>query len=186
MKRLPDNPEDWAEYLDPGERVLWTCAPPGRAPFHWGNLMGFVVGLGLLFMGIAIISGWADGGTSGEAPPFLIGILFAIVGFSLAFVGPTFTYARRRRTRYALTDRRGIILHRLWRLRLREMPVNDTTPVEVTYGNRGMIWLGPRATASETSSAAGTGLEPGGFVFSRIPNPKQVHGLIRKIQRGEA
>ena len=111
MKLAPPNAEEragWADWLQEGEALLWLGAPSRRlVVLRMHDLM--LIPVSLLFLGIG--GGAALFAIETEAGLLAMLIVLPLLTFALWFsVGRFFVDGwRRRRTRYALTDRRAIV-----------------------------------------------------------------------------
>src|SRR4051794_26736689 len=110
----PQIAERFRSELSPGESVVWTGKPSRSVIFHAGD--AYLIPFSLLWGGFAIF--WEAsvlGGFSHDksAPWFFIlwGIPFVIVGQYMIWGRFFFTYWKKNRTFYALTNRRALILH---------------------------------------------------------------------------
>lgn len=186
MTALPDRRADWSHWLDPDERVLWTAAPRVLPSFHWAAVMRFLIGLVFLLIGAGILLSWAAGTADEDSIPWQIAAFGLVFGTWMSIGEALYGFLRRRATRYALTDRRALILRKWIGTRLCYVPLTGSTPVEVDFGRVGTIWLGSRPTSQERAASGLSGNPAGGFAFSGIAEPDQVQRLIRQIQRGEA
>jgi hypothetical protein len=102
--------EDLEKELYPGEAIVWTCKPPqsffGRSLARYLSIGVALIVFGPWFMQIR------------PAVPrylnmaFAVGMILLLIGFYTACVAPWIDWFRRRRTIFALTDRRALILER--------------------------------------------------------------------------
>ena len=90
--------------LRPGERLLWSGRPDARALFIPAD--GFLIPFGLLFLGFAVF--WTTQAAKG-APVFfpIFGFLFIVIGLYYVFGRFFVKVWRKRRSVYAVTDRRA-------------------------------------------------------------------------------
>jgi len=97
-----------AGYLQPGEQVLWTGRPDPRVWLTSADV--FAVPFSVIFLSFAVI--WERQATSVGAPHAfgLVGYLFIAVGCYLLAGRPVVAWSARRRTRYAVTDRRALMI----------------------------------------------------------------------------
>lgn len=98
-----------AEYLQPGERVLWAGRPDPRVGLGGSEVV--VIFFGILFAGSAVL--WEIGaGLLGGAPWYflLFGLVFIAVGGYMVIGWPVRVRYVRAHTRYVITDRRAIAL----------------------------------------------------------------------------
>jgi hypothetical protein len=144
--QLPLDPNallDLQRELVAGESVLYTGRPSERVVFHRGDL--FVVPFTLMWGGFAIF--WEGGvlGFWGTAPShgtswFMVfwGVPFVLIGQYL--IWGRFLYAawQKRRTRYAVTNRRVIAIQEGWSRRVASAYV-DSIPAIVKSEERGGI-----------------------------------------------
>lgn len=100
---------DFQGRLLPGERILWTGAPPGGFLLTPGDI--FRIPFSLMWGGFAVFWEWSVL-RAGNAPDFFVlwGIPFVLVGLYL-IVGRFFADAWvRARTSYAVTTQRILVL----------------------------------------------------------------------------
>lgn len=120
------------QLLQPGEKIIWTGRPnPGRAMLL-GKLQTAYGAFFLIFTTIWAGAVW--GGFSADLSNFAgIGIIFVLVPIYFYAVSlwmlstPLRNWRKARRTRYAVTEQRVIILRQGWRIR-----TNIFTPASIT------------------------------------------------------
>ena len=125
--------------LTSGESVLWAGQPNPRTIFHRDDL--YLIPFSLLWGGFAIfweagISGyWGSGPNAGKQWAFgmLWGIPFVLAGQYI--IWGRFLYAawKKKRTHYAVTERRVIVVQNGWRRQMASAYV-DTLPTLIKEG----------------------------------------------------
>ena len=155
-------PEGWNAMLEPGEKILWQGAPvPGLGVRDVINGRFF---FGLFFTGFAIIwtvsASTIGGRTGGFAAFALIGLFFILVGLFMAIGAPFVTAYRRRRTRYALTDRAALIAASvLGRSRFSRTPLGEMNALELDDDQPGTVTFKREIVISEYSTRGRTGMQ---------------------------
>jgi hypothetical protein len=189
--------ESWDDYLDPGERLLWTGAPAIGLRF---TPRGIATSLGSLFLlGFALF--WTFGAGMGlwsgewrEADGFMRLFMIVFPLFGLPFIaaglygviGHYFADARKRaRTRYALTTRRALIAENGKERMLRSWPILPDTVVDFLPGPEARNEASIRfATEVQVDSEGDKTHTRTGFEL--IPDGDTVMRLIRQIQTATA
>jgi hypothetical protein len=169
-------------YLQPGEKILWTGKPdPSRLI---GRSDAFLIPFSLMWGGFAIF--WEASALGGSAPVFFIlwGVPFVVVGQYLIWGRFLFKRWDKRRTVYALTVQRALILRggSLQSVFLNQVPtINQSvrpdgsgslqfgdSPGRYGYwGNTGMDFLGQGRGAP---------------TFYDVPEVARVYGLINQAR----
>lgn len=185
--------ETWDDYLDPGERLLWTGAPVTGLRFTPGAIATSFGSLFLLAFAVFWTAGAGMGIWSGEwrnADGFLALFFFAFPLFGLPFiavglygvVGHYFTDARKRaRTRYALTTRRALIAVDGRERLLRSWPIAPGTVIDFHPGPEASIRFATEVHVDSEGDKTHTRTG-----FELIPDGDTVMRLIRQIQTGTA
>jgi hypothetical protein len=176
--------------LESGERLLWSGRPDNRRWISQHDAL--LIPFSMLWGGFAIF--WEATALSSTAArssvifPFF-GVPFVLVGLYL-MVGRFF--ARRwirRRTLYAVTDRRVIVVAPSWPRGERTTSVwlRSYPPVEkrLTRDGRGTLWIGSfgsaqRWIASEPGWPGGRMMSTNAIVFDGIPDAANVYTTIRR------
>lgn len=177
----PIDPGGWASYLDPDEQLLWEGAPNPGVRFRAADLPIMI--FGAFFGGFAlfwiIMASWITGETGFVGYIFpLFGLPFLAVGIYLV-VGRFFMDAyMRKRTRYALTTKRGIIATQAFARSLKSYPIDADTEVDYQPGEEASIFF---ATEFRRGSKGRTYSVRHGFEY--IPGGDQVYRMIRAIQQ---
>jgi hypothetical protein len=175
-------------YLQAGEKILWTGQPdPSRLI---GRLDGFLIPFSLMWGGGAIV--WEGGVVLTGAPLlfWLWGVPFVVVG--QYFIWGRFVYKRwdRRRTVYALTNQRALILRGG---SLQSVFLNQLATVHQTgrADGSGSLEFGSPAGWHGHGYWANTGMDlfaPGSRVpaFYDIPDVAKVDRLVNQARIGSA
>jgi hypothetical protein len=176
--------------LESGERILWSGKPDNC---RWLSQQdALLIPFSILWGGFAIF--WeATALSSGAARSNVIfplfGVPFVLVGLYL-IIGRFF--ARRwvrRRTLYAVTDLRVIVVAPSWPRSERTTSVwlRSYPPVEkrLTRDGRGTLWIGSfapgqRWIASEPGWPGGRLMSTNAIVFDDIPDAASVYAMIRR------
>jgi len=169
------------------ERILWAGQPDPKALFTTGDI--FWVPFSILWGGFFIffgIAGWRTGWffIIFSLPFFLIG-LYAIFGRFL------YKIWKKKRTYYAVTDRRVLILTALFSRSLQAVYI-DTIPSihkSVRFG-RGTITFGNRSFWSSMYANTGMGFFGWGYgkevpTFYDIKDVDKVFDLVNELRNKE-
>jgi hypothetical protein len=174
-------------YLQPGEKILWTGRPdPSRLI---GRADAFLIPFSLMWGGGAVI--W-EGGVALTGAPLLFllwGAPFVVVG--QYFIWGRFLYKRwdRRRTVYALTNQRALILRgrSLQSVFLLQLPVIHQSARHdgsgsLEFGSTAWYGRGYWANTGMDLFAPGTATP----AFYDIPDIARVDRLVNQARSGSA
>ncbi len=174
----------WAPYLDDGETLLWQGRPDDRL-FLLRKADGLLIPFSLFWGGFALfwnLSAWAMG-----APLFfkLFGLPFLAIGLYV-IIGRFFVDQMiRRKTIYALSDRRAFIATSAFGRSLREMTISHHTQLTYLPGKTTTLILGTPASQRPTRDMRSMGQwhgASGEFAFRAIPDGDEVYRMLRDIQ----
>jgi len=196
LANIPDEfaaSQVFGDYLMQGENILWFGKPDPSVLLSRGDI--FMIPFSLLWGGFAIFwealaLGAASGsGAKGAPPPLfaLFGVPFVLVGLYMIF--GRFIYKRWRKTNtyYAVTDKRVLVLTKLWRSDLQAIRIGVIPTLNLSVGRdgRGTIVFG---NTSYASTYANSGMDFfGGFYGSQAPafydikDAREVHDLVNKL-----
>lgn len=166
-------------HLREGERVLWT-GKPVVTPFIFKGLL--VMPLGLLFLGLAILSIWGSASLGGRGFLSLFDLFYVFIGLGIVFGPLTAQVMRYRNTEYMITDQRIVTQTGAIGLDTRFVELDRIQEVYVNVGFVDKIF-GTGSVAAVTA----------GFVFVGTPrlggarpsltalrDPYRVHQLLQE------
>jgi hypothetical protein len=175
--------------LSPGEHVEWVGAPDPTKRFTKADL--FLVPFSLMWGGFALV--WEALAIGGGAFFALFGIPFVALGLYLIFGRFIYKANRKRRTTYAVTDRRVLEIVRglqggesVNAMYLRSIPSISTSANSDGYGS---VEFG--LSSSRYARYANTGLEffgrgmASGVSFYDIPDPRSVADLVEHLRTAD-
>jgi hypothetical protein len=173
-------------YLDPGEQPRWVGWPPRGLLLR--PMDAFLIPFALFWCGFVAV--WEIGVLQTDVGLFmsLWGLMFVLIGLYLLFGRFIVDAYRRRRTLYALTGRRALILSGVWRRSLRSIDLATLSEVRFTEGRhgRGTISFGREIPAPWAGSAELPAYGQPAPSFEAIDDAAEVFRLIRTLQRGSA
>jgi len=184
----PRSGTDWTEVLDPGERVLWQGRPHPGLMIRWSQVPLLVVGG--VFVGLAIwLTAQAVAGLRAGDPAGTKMVVFgtAMIGLGLwAILWPPLSdMARRRGTRYALTDRRALIETDFLGKGLAACPITQDSMLMLKRGSPPsaiFTILRPRAMGLDRLLASKQRKRETLMGFDFIDDAEKVLALMRDIQ----
>jgi len=169
--------------LQPGERLLWSGQPDGKRIFLASDVL-FLIPFGLVWTGASSVAA-AQAFASGRGGGGLFAMSFVLIGIQVSF-GRIFarTWVRRR-TLYAVSDRRILALVPGWRGARHTSSVwlASHPPVDKRVGRdgRGTVWVGYMSDQQRQREAWGWQKSGGSAVaFLDIP---EADGVARLIAR---
>jgi hypothetical protein len=177
-------------YLQPGERVVWTGQPDPRRLVSSKDY--FLIPFSLLWGGFAIV--WEGGVLLTMAGANGAPIFFALWGIPFVVVGQFFIWGRflvkrwdRRRTLYAVTDERVLVLrgNSLQSMFLNNLPgVTQSARLDgsgsIEFGSSAPFGSGVWSNTGMDFFAIGRGV----LAFYDIPNVAHVDRLINETRKG--
>ena len=179
--------------LSAGERIQWAAMPNPRVLFHSDDW--YQIPLSLLWGGFAIfweagVLGWWE--TNSKPHPMswfmsLWGIPFIVVGQYLIWGRFAWDAWLKRRTYYAITDRRVLIFQEGWK-RQRQFTYIDSIPEISCEGDSvGTIWLGAKLPAfggrgTKTRGWSRLGITDGVPTLADIDDVDSVYHLILDLR----
>jgi hypothetical protein len=172
-------------YLQPNERLLWTGQPDPSRLFGRGD--AFLIPISVMWGGFAIV--WEGSVIAFGAPWFFMlwGVPFVLVGQYL--IWGRFLYKRwdKRRTVYAVTDQRALILRggSLQSVFLNQLPVvNQSARIDgsgsLEFGNPPPFAYGSWGNTGMDFFTRGRAVP----AFYDIPDVAKVFALITEARRG--
>jgi hypothetical protein len=168
--------------------------PSSGALFHSDDW--FVVPFSLLWGGFAIfweagvLGYWGgDAAKKGHAPGFFIlwGIPFVIIGQYLIWGRFLVDAWLKRRTYYAITNRRVLILQEGWKRKVRQIYLESVSEIAREGQDRGTLWLGPKAPifgsrGSPTRAWSRLSVDAAVPVLADIEELDSVYRLIQEMR----
>ncbi len=175
--------DSWAHYLDQDEALLWQGAPSGAVRLRGNDLMvvavgGFFVLFSVVWIGLAVAIGPQSGA---EAFFPLFGVPFLLIGLLVMVGGPRWNARVRRRTRYALTDRRAIVARSAWGRSLKSYPIDEDTRIDYRPGPEATIYFAEEVRRGNKGNSYTVR-----HGFEYIADGDAVYRLMRDIQRRAA
>ena len=176
---------DWQSALRDGERLLWHGRPVGdvfarrdRAHGHLGQILSILFFGGLAYFVVTMLSPALKGSFLGMAGLWLFVALMFLVVLQLTYGKPYMDAWARRRSWYALTDRRLLTARRgLFGLSLSKRNIHSTA---------GIFWdnhdPGDVTQLVPAEPALGTRAYRQGFY--KIPEAGKVAALMHEAQAG--
>ena len=166
-----------------GEVLLWTGRPnPGRV-FHSDD--GYAIPFSLLWGGFFVF--WENMAVkSGSLFMIVWGIPFIVIGQYVIWGRFLYDAWIKRRTFYAITNRRVLILQESWKLKRSATYLEGIPTIESEGAAVGTIWFGPKYPV-----IAGRGQKTRGWsrfkvgdvpVFADIDDVEAVHHLVRDLK----
>jgi hypothetical protein len=183
--------------LSSGEKVIWTGMPPrSLLVLHMADLFivpFFVVWTGFAcFWELSVLAIFLENGGNLASPAIimpLFGLPFVGIGFFMLggrFIGDALV---RRRTFYALTDRRVLLVTGLRGQSVTTLPLEKIDNVGLTLhrNGRGTITFGGSPDVARFGSVTvytgSRGNSPGSMpAFDHIADPKKAYDLVLKAQ----
>lgn len=161
MKKVNFMVEQFQEDLFKDERVLWTGQP--ETSVHLTRADVFLIPFSLLWGGFALF--WEISVIAWGAPlifPF-VGGLFVLMGLYMIFGRFIYKYWKKKKTYYAVTNKRILILTKLWGRNFQTTYINSIPAINKSirsdgigtikfgnpsfmasmYENTGMVFFGP-------------------------------------------
>jgi hypothetical protein len=182
--------------LDPGEKLLWAGQPKQGVRLQPQDV--FLIPFSLFWGGFAFVwetiailgvLGFLSPHHNGGAPEAMImpifGIPFVLIGLYLIVGRFFYDAASRRKTFYAVTDRRAIILKEMWSINVMSYDFYSLGTLNLTEraDGSGAILFGNSSPFSMLSTAGWPGMGrytvPG---FYLLPDAKNVYNFIRQAQ----
>jgi hypothetical protein len=183
------------DLLNTGEKVLWRGQPPsGLLVLRPQDLVlmpfflvwtGFSLFWELMALGV-VFAGGEDLAGPGICFP-LFGLPFVAIGLYMLVGRFILDVPARRRTYYALTDRRVLIVSGLRERSVNSLLLDKIENVEMLIHRNGtgtIMFSGPRSTSMARGRYYSSGVNYNSIVpsFDHIQNPKAVYDMILEAQ----
>jgi hypothetical protein len=170
-------------YLEPDEELLWSGAPRHGLVLRSSDI--FMIPFSVLWGGFAIF--WEVAVISSGASIWFVvwGVPFVVIGLYMMIGRFFLDDLMRRKTSYAVTDRRIVIVSGIRQRQIKSLDLRTLTDVSLTELSRGEgnVTFGPVAPWGWW---APPGAWPGmqqSPMFELIPEAWGVYNLIRNAQR---
>jgi len=190
MQYQPLN-EKFQNDLTPRETILWTGQPNGNVIFHARDL--YLIPFSLLWGGFAIfwelsvLGYWGSPHKTGAAPVswFMVlwGIPFVLMGQYIIWGRFIYEWGRKKKTFYAVTDKRLLIVDEVWNRKLTSVRLSDTCLDKSTRQDGiGTLKFGMPLMIKKSWSSWGNFESDGKLSFLDIDNVEQVYAMITNSQ----
>jgi hypothetical protein len=167
--------------LAPRERMIWSGVPRAGIVFRGSDLTQIPISIIVLYI---FTTKYRNATHDGALDEIIWGVLFAAVLYLLA---GRFLYdaLRRRRSVYAITSDRVLIINSVWSRYVKSFALSSITDIKLDERRNGVgnIWLGrrylppgwqdPRLMPSRTSRNA----------FEIVPDAKHVYELLLEARQ---
>jgi len=182
-----ENPSDkFRDELNPGEKIIWSGQPQQGLTLQPADI--FMIPFSLLWGGFAIF--WESAAILSGAPFFFMlwGIPFVLVGLYMIFGRFFVDMAQRRKTYYALTNERAIILSGLFNQSIKTLKLKQIPEINITTRSNGTGTITFGASHPMAWMYSGSGFPNMGRYqiapsFDMIEDAKMVYQQIKRLQQ---
>lgn len=169
--------------LEPGEEILWSGRPQQGLILRPSD--GLAIPFSLVWCGFAIF--WESQVIEHGAPDFfdIWGIPFVLIGLYLVFGRFFYDAFQRRRTYYAITNQRVVIVTRAFSNNIRTLALEGLTDINLSVktNGRGTLRFGRDASAYGSFSFRWPGMSGMAPAFEGIDNAAAVLRIVRDAQK---
>jgi len=175
-----------------GERVYWAAMPNPSVIFHSDDWA--MVPFSLLWGGFAIfweagaLGYWGNGQRSGTPSLFMVlwGIPFIVIGQYIIWGRFLYDAWLKKRTYYAVTNRRVLVLQEAWKRKLNWMYLEAIPTIEREGTMTGTLWFGekyPLIAGRGQKKRSMSRFAVGGIpVFADIDDVDGVQRLVQELR----
>jgi hypothetical protein len=188
----PRRSADWAEVLEPGERLLWQGRPDPGLRLRWRHLPLALVGAMIVGLAGLLAEQALTGLTAGdEGAGALLALAAGLGGFGLwCLLAPAIgDMLRRRGTAYALTERRALVETDFLGRGLAAWPITAESPIWLQPGRPGSACFGihrPRAGIADRLLRGGPALKERAVCFECVAEAERLVALLEDVREGKA
>lgn len=182
----------------PDERIVWSGRPNANKIFSQGD--AFLVPFSLLWAGfavfwegsviLALLDGESESGNGGPLWMFVFfGIPFIVMGLYFVIGRFFYKHARQKRTHYAVTNRRAIVLYSWPKRRAISAFLRELATVETAFNPDGSGTIRFGASPWWPGSMDNSGLDPFDMyranaipIFYDVPGARDVFRLVNELK----
>jgi hypothetical protein len=183
--------DDWADYLEDGETLLWTGRPESDPRLRWPQIGLALFGVPFLAAGLGLIGAALWSVVSGQIQQLWhLGAVLVVICFALPFAaagayciaGPHLTARLAdRHVRYALGSRRLYIAKQWWSRTLETYPIQPDTKVDLIRDGLDTVIVHVGSTRDSEG-----GLITVAAQIEGLADGRPLYRLIRQLQAGMA
>jgi hypothetical protein len=176
-----------------GESILWSGMPNPSVIFHTGDWamvpFSLLWGGSVLFWGAESFGRWRDKPGAGQPLDFgtIVLAAFIVIGQYLIWGRFVMDAWLKRRTYYAVTDRRILLLQNGFKRKTRVVYLDALAEIQRDGSSTGSIWLGPKNTMfggryQQNRSLSFFNIDVGGPALGDIDDVESVYRLILDLR----
>ncbi len=176
----------WEDFLDPDEKLLWEDAPIARVELTPGHIFLALFGLPFLGAGVfiigtgfrALLGADVDIGDFGNGFfLMLFGLPFFAIGVGCCFAPWMWIPIMRRRTRYALSNKRAFVATNFMQRKIEIYEIEPRAKLELEIGKTQAVYF--HKTLSYDSDDGKQTTQVG---FEGLEDGHEVYRLLRRLQ----
>jgi hypothetical protein len=183
-------------YLIAEENLVWAGKPSPGILFHTEDW--FMIPISMLWGGYSIymemdaLGFWGGGNSKNGVPSFLMVLFwipFVLIGQYLIWGRFIYDAWRKRRTYYAITNRRVLVLQEGRKRRICWLYYNEIPTIELEGSTRGTIWFGSKypiisPEGSDQKTRGDNRFRVGNMpIFSDIDNLDLISNLVLELRK---
>jgi hypothetical protein len=174
-----------------GEKFYWAGKPNPHVIFHsddWSAIPFSLFWTGFFIFCEADALGYVSDSKRGGGSLFMVlwGIPFIVIGQYMIWGRFFYDAWLKRRTYYAVTNRRVLVLQEGWNWKVRDMHVEAIVGMEIEGDAVGTIWFGPKYPVIVRRGQKSRGLNRFTIgevlVFADVDDVQAVHRLVLELR----
>lgn len=171
--------DQFKPYLLQGESIRWTGVPPQGLVLSSDDI--WLIPFSLFWAGFVVFWNVAVFNIGAPLPFSLFGLVFLLIGFQFVFGRFLVDAYLRSKTRYALTEKRALILGGIRGKSLRSIDLKATAQVEFTKigSDRGTISFGKSGGRFRQSALFISPMYGAAPTFFRVRDAMKAYNLIQ-------
>ncbi len=187
----PDAAQKFQAELSSGESILWASRPNRSVIFHsddWSLIpFGLFFGGFSIFWEAGVLGFWGTGNRHTEVSNFMVlcGIPFIVMGQYLIWGRFLYDTWLKRRTYYAVTNRRILVVQEGWNRKTSSTYLDAIPTVTREGAPIGTLWFGPKYPVLGSRNQKLRGIHHFSIgdtpVFADIDNVDSVYRLITDL-----
>ncbi|HUH96284.1 MAG TPA: hypothetical protein VLZ89_02935 [Anaerolineales bacterium] len=179
--------DQFGDELNPGERIIWSGQPQQGLVLRAADW--FLVPFSLVWGGFCLFFEYSAATEGAPLPAMIFGIPFLLVGLYIIFGRFFLDMEQRRRTYYALTNERAVIVGGLLHHTIKSISIKYLPEISVSIRRNGQGTITFGASHPLAWMYAGSGFPNMGPYhaapsFEMIDDVKTVYQHVKALRRG--